>query len=378
MSGNQEKSSCKSQNRRSVIKALGGGSVALGSISLTTGSAAAGGTTEIVTIRGEDNKPVKTKEVPTEWYDHLQDIRHARDSLQQEFGDRNWYRGIGYTVTDQWYDGKRGFSISAEATDVSKARNEMPEKHNGNDVAAERFPEPEPMSHCPDSFQNTNTYSCVPGGAYIEGGGKYSGGCQVQFDGNPMYLTCAHGPASNWSLGDCSTDDITGKEITQGASDTPLGTVSEYDYNQDFSVIDPYDDNLDDKVIPEDYSIFGHVSEDGIADHQSTGETIYQYGAKSGERRSGTIRKDFQWSPCYNSSFHHEVSYIRYDDLVPCNGDSGSPYYVIDDILGVGTVIAIASILYGGTEDWNTSRGPSAYDMTNRYPMDFSQQSDLC
>lgn len=368
-----------SPSRRTVLKTIGGGSVALGSASLATISAAANGSKEIVTIRGKQDKPLKTKEVPAQWYDHLENARHARDRIGRKFENRKWFRGVGIEATDRWEDGKRGFRVSIEAENPRKARKETPEQENNAEVAVDEYHEPQPMSHCPSGAQNDQTYSCVPGGAYIEDDESwYSGGCQIQYNGSPMYLTCAHGPATNWTLGDCSTEDITGVEVDQGAARVPFGTVHEYDYNQDIAVIDAYDDNLDDTLVPEDETIFGYVSEDGIADYQSSGKTIYNYGARSDIKREGTIKKDFQWSPCYQTNFEQKVSYIRYDDIVPCNGDSGGPYYVIEDILGIGTVISMVSILYGGAEDWNTSRGPSAYDITNRYPIDFSQQSDLC
>jgi len=262
-----------------------------------------------------------------------------------------------------------------------KARNDLPEQKNREEIVVDEYEEPEAFSHCPSSFQNTTTYSCVPGGAYLKDNeSTYSGGCQVQYDGSPMYLTSAHGPAFGGDYpGDCPEDeDLTGYEIDQGGTREPFGTVHAYDYNHDFSVVDPYDNNLDNTIAPESTMIWGHVSESGIADYQSSGETIYLYGAKSGQTRTGTIKKDFQWSPCYRDSIHQEVPYIRYDGMSGCNGDSGGPFYVKDDIVGVGEFIAITSILYGGFHDYETSRGPAAYGLANNFPMDFSQDSNLC
>lgn len=381
MSGKNTDFDGNGPNRRTILKALGGGSFTAATLGVAPATATSDGTTEIVTIRGENNKPIKKKEVPQAWYDHLQKARHTRDQLAKKFGDRSWYQGAGFEPTDQWYDGKRGFSMSIEATNPSKARREAPDAQNGIDIAIEQYPEPQPMSDhcrpddCPSTAQETTTYSCVPGGAWLT---SYTGSCQVQYDGSPMYLTVAHGPADNYELYECSDDDLTGDVVYQGDSETPLGEIYAYDYDLDMAVIDPYDDNLSDKLIPEDYTVFGHVSEDGVADYKSSGETIYFFGAKRGERTSGTIRKQFQWTPCWENDSSVDQPYIRFNDINPCYGDSGGPYYVIDDILGIGNILAIISIHHSGCADWNTSRGPAAFEMVNDHPMDFSQKTDLC
>lgn len=109
-----------SVGRRNVLKSVGGTSAALGTIGIVTGDEG-DGTKTIVTIRGKNNKPVKKKEVPKEWYNHFRRIKNTRRQLAKNHGNKDWWKSVGHETTDQFHGGKRGFRIVAEASSQKKS-----------------------------------------------------------------------------------------------------------------------------------------------------------------------------------------------------------------------------------------------------------------
>lgn len=379
--------------RRELLKASGAGSLAVGSIGIV-GASSSDDTVEIVKIRTGEQYPDKTEEVPADWYEHLQDTRKAKQRLTRRYGNRRWFKTIGHEPTNRSFSGKRGFSVVIERTDAAKADRELPEQANGVAVGHRQLEEPPAYSghctepdYCPSGFGNTETYSCVPGGASIGNAGDsyaptYTGTWPIDYDGNSAYLTVSHGPADDYNTGDCPSGSILGAEITQGEFQEPLGQVVEYDYQQDFSVVDPYDGvNLSDEIVPEDVSVYGHVTEDGVDSYQADGTTTHLYGARSDQKLNHQIVSHFDWNPCEQSTDGPNTApYVRFEGASGCGGDSGGPHYVTDSLLGIGTILALfgpnyGGCLYNGTE---SSRCPAAYGIANEYPVSFTWSSSDC
>lgn len=348
----------KSAKRRAVLKTIGTGA-GFSAIGVVNAGGSSDDTVEITTVETNSRYSQNvTKEVPSDWYHHVQRSRKAGQNLQRNLSKKSWFEGITRVQSSEKIAGKRVSQINVEASNPGEAKRSgnVPDKENGVAVNIVESSEPEPQA-C-----NTQSYDCVPGGAQVRTentSGSYfycSATCEVMYNGEDHIMTSAH------CFHDSCSDDITGQKLKQGSE--VIGEVVEYDMGLDFAVIEPYSGvSLDDSVIGEDPSIIGHVTKDGIEDLQSSGETVYRYG-RTTCRESGQVDGI---TPCFAGSCNGCVEAPKTTHYAE-DGDSGGPHYqMVDDLLVTG--IGIIGPHWGASD--THSWAPAAYMIANEYDIQF-------
>lgn len=201
------------------------------------------------------------------------------------------------------------------------------------------------------------------------GPGLYSGCCRVNYQGEPAYMTVAHGgpKADDYTFPGCTDTDITGLQVYQGSEQIPLGNIAEYDYDKDFSIIvpDDYENDLSPRVHPGEGPVFGHVTEDGVDD--SMGEPVRKFGACTGSVLAGDLYDHRLWGPCGGA---WKTKYV-FSKGHPCAGDSGGPNYIIESLVGNGRIVGLIGSTWGKMGDHSTI-APAFYEIANDETYDVS------
>lgn len=383
--------------RRRVLKTVGITSVLSGTSLVTIGNAA-DGSKEIVVMRGERGEAKKS--VPQDWYNHLQDVRQTEKSLNEKYEGEDWFQGAGREKSDERIAGKRALRVFVDSKNPGKARRELDKDNHRVDIRVDEHTEPEPLGHC-EQYEDSDgnpTYmdwdvreSCMLGGTFLTMESLspentdwdtvvgWTATSHVQYDGNPMLMTCAHPIPDDYTYPGCSSKDIIGQTMYQGSRNNgtelgpKFGEIVEYDYDKDFVIIDPvhYDGTISGEPAPDeqDKTYFGHITRDGLDqyeddyDHQPN-----SYGSRTGDTVNANLYKHREWGPCGGA---WETRYVYIDEYQVCHGDSGSPFFIKDDVLGVGEVIGLLGHMWGGRHKYDYRLGPAAYEIADNYPISF-------
>jgi hypothetical protein len=354
-----------SVSRRTVLKTVGG---AVGSTAIVGTAMSHDGRKRTIVVAERDDEPLVTKQVPTDWYEHVQRSWDASDELLQQFGDEPWFDRISRSSREGNYriGDHRKKKLKIKTKDAAAARLRVPESHRGLPVEVVEIDNLPERQGCSDwSACNDNTYSCVKGGAYLsleQPDGSYcsqSAGVVVEYGGGTGLITCYHG----FSPYDCSVD-IEGLEGLQGNDDLRIGEVDAYDSTQDWAILTEKNaeiDGLDDEIIQKSNPVNGHVTKSGLEDMESRDDNkpIKHYGASTCSNHG----YDIELSTTHNCDSDKEVDSVELNDSSSNTGDSGSPMYVHYDEFDV---IGIAGILHRGGPI-----GVAAHAINNKHGIEF-------
>lgn len=234
----------------------------------------------------------------------------------------------------------------------------------------------------PTPYQcDTTVYDCVPGGAYVrseQSGGNFvwhGTGTILVYEGNtPYYMTHAHG------FGDCD-DWLWGRELRQGwGSSNSVGTINHWDWSQDWVLVDQSGnkDGLDNRVIPDNNTTSGHVTESGVEYMRDTDIPSRKYGSRTCYS-AGEVDRINTWSGP-NCSPDHE-DYVEEDSKYVVTkgkskpGDSGSPNYRTFHGLNHNSMVGM--IAAGDDEEWWASAAFSINDH-DEYDIEFGDMDNTC
>lgn len=348
-------------SRRSYLKRIGATGAVGGGLSLLQTSAVAeeDDTTVIITDKNR-GEPVRTKEVPTEWYKQVQNAREGQDELTQRFSDEPWYvlsarrPDRNSEETDQ-IGGRPGYVLTLGVTDKAKVpdRN-LPSEINGLPVIVEEQELPEP--ECQDD------YDCVQGGANLQTvqNAGVSMTCIAEHNGDLGALTCAHWSPDSAEY--CNTD-ISGEEITQ--SGDRVGDITDYGWSLDWAFAkeasDAEIDGLRDEILSHTYYVGGYVTRDGVDDMMATGEDAHQFG-RSSCHTYGPLYDFPNVNHCGTGSTEFVRSSVHTEP-----GDSGGPHYRTLDAINAITIIGV----HHGSDSLSYSYAGPAYSLNNNHGIEF-------
>ena len=224
------------------------------------------------------------------------------------------------------------------------------------DVNVVEAQDPQPHSICDDT-----EWDCIPGGAIIrterdDGTDitRCSLTCEIQYQSIDHLMTSAH------CFNACDEDPI-GYHLKHGGE--VIGEVVEYDVNLDFAIIEPVDGlKMDDSIIDESQSIFGHVTRDGVEDLRDSGETVYHYGSTTC-KTSGVVDGI---TSNLSGSCDFDIEAPRMTTNAD-PGDSGGPHYHHEQSLLIDALGIIGPHWGGDTYEW----APPGYTITDQYDITF-------
>jgi hypothetical protein len=360
--------------RRSALKSLG---AAGAGVSLFSGTVSSQEKTKTIVVARAGDRPVRTKDVPADWYREKENASEAVSELKSKLLSDNQdccgeivkekgegVFGIGVRRSDGKIGGRYGFKIR-----VQVKKDQLPPilKDHINEIPVE-------VEQTKNTLEpqdcNEDTYTPVPGGVSMsaDGGATVTSKAWDMY-GNPGALVCAHVFNQNFTC----DNNLAGESATQGGN--KMGEVpseNHFSHDDDFAFLDKtgnetsgYKDAIEGVVD----DVRGYKTKDGLYDLQSIGETVYQFGRTTCET-SGQItgvenhgRSGTGW--CYATN--QEVQ----TDISTDSGDSGGPlytkYFDKGDYEYRGEIIAP---LYGA--DSEGARGAAAYHIYDSYGIRFT------
>ncbi|MEZ3144821.1 hypothetical protein [Halobaculum sp. MBLA0143] len=305
--------------------------------------------------RGET---LKSKLVPKEWYQHETRVDAVAGALRQQYEDIKTVDGVGLTGTDRTVAGKR-VTRPIIYTSESASAVSVPSKRDGISIEQRETPDLR-LDTCYDQ-----DYDNVPGGVQVETGVPFSVACRViNSDGEPRLMTCAHG------FKQCE-GSIKGDELTQ--SDRLIGGVEDWSVGQDWATVSlsassPIN-GFDPGVVDTQRDVLGYVTENGIKDLISTGETVYHRGRKTCAQSGQVKETGFVFSNCEGTPQEDYGKYIRMSTYTE-SGDSGGIHYKRYKVDGKEYASVIAP--HHGSSNYG-SYGCPAYRIHNNHGFDFGQ-----
>lgn len=316
------------QTRRQVLGTVGG--TGLLGVTGVGGSIASDDKVEIVTHRSA-NGPEKTKKVPRSWAQNYNNTLRAKRNLEQRFRDRDGYSGAAITASDQFFGGKRGFGVDLFISSSATLRGNVPDTSNGIPVHVSDPIKPK-LAGCftQDACHNESVFDSTPGGVTFDGATSssifYIDKSGDGYYTDSMMLTAAH--IIDPSHCDTETFDYS-STITQHCETwgepywaSPRRDVVLCEATASGKSVD----NHIQDASGNSYPVTGHVTESGIADMISTGETAHKTGIMTGDTSGPILRMNLGDSTnCHDWNLEGvEV------DVYGTSGDSGGPIYDID------------------------------------------------
>lgn len=320
-------------SRRTALKIAGSGAVSLAGVGLV-GATNNDDTVEITVSRNSEG-PLKRKQVPRSWYNHLRQVRKVTGEISSEYNHRAGVISVGYVQGDERIGGKHSFAVEVEVNPDEFDGN-IPDQRENVPVTVTESATSGPIPAC----YNYDDYSSVPGGVTLEGDGLGTSGFKVtDDDDNPGMLTANH----LW--GNCA--DSGGQRAEQNGDF--LGEVIDHDPDADFAVVDDQSSSksLDDQIKEEDsfrWEISGWKTDNGIADLIESGEDVRSMGVTTGLTK-GPVKKKSR-SPNGPSCIDLEGEAVKLD-IDTGQGDSGGPTYTLETFSGnqYAVVINIVNLL---------------------------------
>lgn len=309
-------------SRRAALKRMGAGA-ALSSVGFI--GTAVGKNTVKTTVTRNGDGPVRRKEVPQSWHDHLQQVDDVIQQMKDEYYSQKGVETIAQVRREETFGGKRGVQVRVEINEES-FEGDLPDSQENIPIDVV-----EAMSTGLGACQGIDeSIDPVLGSAVVEEDAGTSCGFGSTFmtvydydvDANRM-LTCAH-------LFEACLNGISEEAVEQGGSD--FGKVDRFDANADWATITPQDKNTSDpsKIREgdgEEYEVNAWYTDNGISDLISTGETAYQLGATTGQT-SGTVEANHVSDGFDCVDFDAEGVECG---ITNAQGDSGGPVYTYND-----------------------------------------------
>lgn len=355
-------SGVRSIPRRTALKVVGSVTSTIAGVGIV--GASTEDTTKITVTRNSEG-PVRRKQVPQSWYDHLQHVNDVLQSVKEEYFSQKGVETICQVSGEETYGGKKGFNIRVEI-DKDNFEGEIPDSKRGVDInTIESMPKG--LGACQGIDDSIDP---VLGGVVVEEeAGTSCGGFGSTFTtvydevvGADRMLTTGH------LFGACS-NDINGTAVEQGGRD--FGHVDRYDANADWATIAPNNKSMTNtsKIREGDgdeYEVNAWYTDTGISDLDSSDETVYQLGTTTG-RTSGIVE---------GNNLSDGFNCVNFEgEGVECNitnaeGDSGGPVYTYNSD-GTKAVLVCMYQMYvnhsGSTRDCNPD-GPCASASLNEAP----------
>jgi hypothetical protein len=375
-------------NRREVLKSV---SVSVGAI---TGASSVVGASNIETIEIpaliSDGQIVKTKEVPSSWYNHYRNAKDQSSQLEHQLREAipaensesdqlpEGVKGVAISRDEATFDGVHGFIIEVHLKESSEnqanqlSAADIP-SHSGN-IPVETIISPVGTkdacnTRCTEARQ---TEDPVPGGTRLqalgpnsENSGGFTSCCKVYYNNNPRLLTCAH--AVDWNNEECNHNSSTADIYQPDITEQYVGNVSEVNGYDDWSLIKE-DSNSDlsngftsDIAVTNDV-MKGVVSQSNIGYLISNSAEVNKVG-RTTCHDTATLTKEWQ-----NYGGHCNNDGWVQSDAITKGGDSGGPVYFKPNAYNDDSYLAYMHVMGVSCEDGDSdSKGVSGYKLENQY-----------
>lgn len=90
-----------------------------------------------IPVAKSGNQTIATREVPAEWWDHVERSRTVSDEIGEEFGDEAWFQGSGRSSDGETICGSSKMVLTVYARDVDAAEAALPERRDGVRIRVE-------------------------------------------------------------------------------------------------------------------------------------------------------------------------------------------------------------------------------------------------
>lgn len=307
-------------SRRTALKVGGSGAFTLTGVGLV-GASTSDDTVKITVTRNREG-PVRQKEVPQSWYDHLQHVEDVLQRVKEKYYSQKGVETIAQIRGEESFSGKHGFQIRV-GIDKEEFKGDLPDSKESVPIKTIEAM-PTGLGACQGVDDSIDP---VLGGVVVEEeAGTSCGGFGSTFTTVYDKVVNANRMLTAGHLFEACSNDITGEAAEQGGLN--FGQVDRYDANADWATITPQDKSITDpsKIREGDgdeYEVNAWYTDSGISDLISTGETTYQLGTTTG-RTSGTVEANnvSDGFDCVN--FEGEGVEC---DITNAEGDSGGPVY---------------------------------------------------
>lgn len=309
-------------SRRSILQAAGVASLTGFGVGRTF---ARDDRVEIPYVKRGD-EVVMTKEVPQEWYEHVQHVRQVADTANEQFSSNPGVLGMGIAKSNRRYGGKNGLLVEAKVH-PSQYAGTLPDEVEGIPIETTETEGAFNMSDC----VHLDDFSEVQGGITVEGevsDGELQRGtsCLKVYNDNddPRLLTANH----LW--GSCSYP------IDEDAyqNGTKFGKVDMSDPDADIALIKEQssEKSLEPGINDENtnWDVSGYYTEDSIEDMISEEREVRSMGCTTGLTEGPVTGKGLTPpDTCYDAD--GEAVEV---EAVGGEGDSGGPVYGIEEYFG--------------------------------------------
>lgn len=319
MSGNEGHNKNRSASRRRILQ-LTGSSIAIGALP-TAGATETGETEKIVTVRGKNGTPRKVKEVPGEYWEHVEKVHRLQEQLRTRYSTPNpetGIDGIGIGSQEDTIQGRLKSKLLVYVKQGNEVTVDVPETIEGIPVEMKEWESVEPDS-CEDVC-NKSTFDPLPGGVPVDeddNSGPGTTTCMVERSGTYYMMTARH-------IFGCEPNNV--KAYNYKPSQNYIGEIADYSTPDDWAIVPLASDSdiseFENEIVSQPGVLAGHVTKSGLQDLKDNKTTVYHQGWRTCETSGVVEAIDQPDDPC---GLTHEV-FVK---LSTCtmSGDSGGPHF---------------------------------------------------
>jgi hypothetical protein len=370
-SNSDEQNSKNHASRRDTLKAAGAFSF-LGVGAFLTKSE---DTVEIpIVVR--DGEALDTTRVPRNWHEHILNVRRVRSNLHNSYNDQSWYDYVAQAAADTQIKELYKHQIKVYVSDLSAARDALPDQIEGIPVSVEKSREKHIDDHLSSTCdEETSTYNCVPGGAYLRNNASgshtcWTSTCIVESSGSYYLITSAH------PYGDCG--DNIANESTYNGKNSPnkIGEVHSYNHDYDVAIVDQSGsiNGIDNTIVGESDNVLGAVSESYCDTLISNFDPIHHMGISTGKTSGYLDEKVQATAPHCNRT---SVDFLKPSTDAGA-GDSGGPHYWINSEYNYIAILGPHSYHTMMSGNHFRSFCPAGYAIEDSLNWNFGATSSTC
>jgi len=363
-------------NRRNALKSIGSAGLFAGfSSQLVAGS---DDTITITTAKLEEKN--LTREVPIEWYNRVEHTREVLETVRKRYAYKDFVGDIIRRSSDENILGFSAPKIVVEVDNLARNRSKIPNEVAGVTISTEETQTRHVDDHASGWCNADPSY--FYGGSYIEVTQKGSIGKTAltalvevtDSSGEKLMMTAAHGFADvNCANGDDKKVKIGSQEawFNDDTSSNYIGEVKSWDWFQDWATVHIDESKGVEKMyghVHGDHGATsnGHVTKDGVDSLIDSGETVYNYGARTCE----TSGKVTGYTVTYPSACGETAIECTTN---AAGGDSGSPHYEYSK--GTYDTYSVTYSLHHSHKTYNGSHtysyGIAAFKIADKHSIGF-------
>lgn len=309
-------------SRRKALQVVGAGGLAAGIGLVPTVSGEDDDEVEII-VSMERDCVAETRLVPSNWYEHTEQARSAKDTLSNDLAELEGIHSISRGREEENIDGFSRHNITVRVSD-SFDKDLLPDEVDGIAVNVE---ETEGIGLDCDNYYNIEPSGEIYGGIRwdAQDGGCGTLCCRVQWENNGSWeeymMSSRHVITDEF----CDHNDPNGQDWNQYDT-TKVGTV-EKEWQKYDTVLLNLDDTSRDispDIVNESNKVVGRVTQNGLDCFKSQNTDIKKRGISTGLEIDQIVETD---ADSWGCSLNDNINGLFITDHDRSGGDSGGPHY---------------------------------------------------